>query len=179
MAILNGRPDERASPTSAASWSATITGSTQTPLSARGGPPERTVMLTPPGTVGAVDVRGGAPGTRETDLLDPANSVRYVDAVVLTGGSAYGLAAADGVMRWLEEHDRGVVMDGGVVPIVPAAVIFDLPVGGWDCRPTAEFGYTAAAKTPATMVGRRDRRRGGGRSRRRPQGRCGNGVDGP
>src|ERR1700736_6157884 len=73
-----------------------------------------TVILTPPATVGAVDVRGGAPGTRETDLLDPANSVRYVDAVVLTGGSAYGLAAADGVMRWLEEHGRGVVMDSGV-----------------------------------------------------------------
>ncbi len=103
-----------------------------------------TVVLTPPGTVGAVDVRGGAPGTRETDLLDPANSVRYVDAVVLTGGSAYGLAAADGVMQWLEQHDRGVVMDGGLVPIVPSAVIFDLPVGGWQCRPTAEFGYAAA-----------------------------------
>ena len=101
-------------------------------------------MLTPPGTVGAVDCRGGAPGTRETDLLDPANTVRYVDAVLLAGGSAYGLAAADGVMRWLEEHDRGVAMDGGVVPIVPGAVIFDLPVGGWDCRPTAEFGYAAA-----------------------------------
>ena len=104
-----------------------------------------TVVLTPPGTVGAVDVRGGAPGTRETDLLDPANSVRYVDAVLLTGGSAFGLAAADGVMQWLEENDRGVVMDGGLVPIVPAAVIFDLPVGGWQCRPTAEFGYAAAA----------------------------------
>jgi len=103
-----------------------------------------TVVLTPPGTVGAVDVRGGAPGTRETDLLDPANSVRYVDAVVLTGGSAFGLAAADGVMTWLEQHDRGVVMDGGLVPIVPAAVIFDLPVGGWQCRPTAEFGFAAA-----------------------------------
>ena len=104
-----------------------------------------TVVLVPPGTTGAVDVRGGTPGTRETDLLDPANSVRYVDAVVLTGGSAYGLAAADGVMQWLERHDRGVVMDGGVVPIVPAAVIFDLPVGGWQCRPTAEFGAAAAA----------------------------------
>jgi len=103
-----------------------------------------TVVLVPPGTTGAVDVRGGAPGTRETDLLDPANSVRYVDAVVLTGGSAYGLAAADGVMQWLERHDRGVVMDGGLVPIVPAAVIFDLPVGGWHCRPTAEFGAAAA-----------------------------------
>ncbi len=102
-----------------------------------------TVVLTPPGTVGAVDSRGGAPGTRETDLLDPANTVRFVDAVLLAGGSAYGLAAADGVMRWLEEHERGVAMDGGVVPIVPAAVIFDLPVGGWDCRPTAEFGYLA------------------------------------
>ncbi len=103
-----------------------------------------TVVLTPPGTVGAVDGRGGAPGTRETDLLDPINSVRDVDAVVLCGGSAFGLAAADGVMRWLEEHGRGVSMEGGVVPIVPAAVVYDLPVGGWKCRPTAEFGYAAA-----------------------------------
>src|SRR5690348_10234385 len=103
-----------------------------------------TVVLAPPGTVGAVDGRGGAPGTRETDLLDPINTVRHVDAVVLTGGSAYGLAAADGVMTWLEEQGRGVAMDGGVVPIVPAAVIFDLPVGGWGNRPTAEFGYAAA-----------------------------------
>ena len=103
-----------------------------------------TVVLTPPGTTGAVDMRGGAPGSRETDLLDPHNSVRYVDAVVLTGGSAYGLAAADGVMQWLEQHDRGLVIDGGLVPIVPAAVIFDLPVGGWRCRPTAEFGFAAA-----------------------------------
>jgi L-aminopeptidase/D-esterase-like protein len=110
-----------------------------------------TVVLTPPGTVGAVDGRGGAPGTRETDLLDPINSVRHVDAVVLTGGSAYGLAAADGVMRWLEEQDRGVALQGGVVPIVPAAVVFDLPVGGWKCRPTAEFGY-AAAESAGTEV---------------------------
>ncbi|MCV7260125.1 P1 family peptidase [Mycobacterium shimoidei] len=102
-----------------------------------------TIVLTPPGTVGAVDARGGAPGSRETDLLDPAKSVRYVDAVLIAGGSAYGLAAADGAMRWLEEHQRGVAMDGGVVPIVPGAVIFDLEVGGWDCRPTAEFGYAA------------------------------------
>jgi L-aminopeptidase/D-esterase-like protein len=105
-----------------------------------------TVVLTPPGTVGAVDGRGGAPGTRETDLLDPINSVRHVDAVVLSGGSAFGLAAADGVMGWLEEQGRGVALvGGGVVPIVPAAVVFDLPVGGWQCRPTAEFGYAAAA----------------------------------
>jgi L-aminopeptidase/D-esterase-like protein len=110
-----------------------------------------TVVMTPPGTVGAVDGRGGAPGTRETDLLDPINSVRHVDAVVLTGGSAYGLAAADGVMRWLEERERGVAMEGGVVPIVPAAVVFDLPVGGWGCRPTADFGY-AAADGAATQV---------------------------
>lgn len=104
-----------------------------------------TVVLAPPGTVGAVDCRGGAPGTRETDLLDPVNSVRFVDAVLLAGGSAYGLAAADGVMRWLEEHQRGVAMGTGVVPIVPGAVIFDLPVGGWGQRPTAEFGYLACA----------------------------------
>ncbi len=113
-----------------------------------------TVVLTPPGTVGAVDCRGGAPGTRETDLLDPANTVRFVDGVLLAGGSAYGLAAADGVMRWLEEHQRGVAMEGGVVPIVPGAVIFDLPVGGWARRPTAEFGYLAcAAAGEATAMG--------------------------
>ncbi len=112
-----------------------------------------TVVLTPPGTVGAVDCRGGAPGTRETDLLDPANSVRFVDAVLLAGGSAYGLAAADGVMGWLEEHGRGLVMRGGLVPIVPAAVIFDLPVGGWECRPTAEFGYAAVAAGSAAQPG--------------------------
>ncbi len=102
-----------------------------------------TVVVAPPGTVGAVDSRGGAPGSRETDVLDPASSVRYVDAVLLAGGSAFGLAAADGVMRWLEEHDRGVAMAGGRVPIVPGAVIFDLDVGGWSCRPTAESGYSA------------------------------------
>ncbi|MCV7411879.1 hypothetical protein AWC05_14810 [Mycobacterium florentinum] len=111
-----------------------------------------TVVLTPPGTVGAVDCRGGAPGTRETDLLDPANTVRFIDAVLLAGGSAYGLAAADGVMRWLEEHERGLVMEGGVVPIVPSAVIFDLPVGGWDCRPTAEFGFLACEAAAATTA---------------------------
>jgi L-aminopeptidase/D-esterase-like protein len=111
-----------------------------------------TVVLTPPGTTGAVDGRGGAPGTRETDLLDPINSVRHVDAVVLTGGSAFGLAAADGVMRWLEEQGRGVAMDGGVVPIVPAAVVFDLPVGGWDRRPTADFGYAAAQSASAEVA---------------------------
>ncbi|MUM16280.1 P1 family peptidase [Mycobacterium sp. CBMA271] len=103
-----------------------------------------TVVLAQPGTTGAVDVRGGAPGTRESDLLDPANTVSTVDAVVLSGGSAYGLAAADGVMRWLEERGRGVVLPGGTVPIVPGAVIFDLPVGAWKNRPDAEFGYRAA-----------------------------------
>jgi L-aminopeptidase/D-esterase-like protein len=102
-----------------------------------------TVVLPPPGTVGAVDCRGGAPGSRETDLLDPVNSVRYVDAVLIAGGSAYGLAAADGIMSWLEERNRGVAMAGGVVPIVPGAVIFDLDVGDWGHRPTAEFGYLA------------------------------------
>ncbi|MFI5779142.1 P1 family peptidase [Nocardia sp. NPDC051570] len=107
-----------------------------------------TVVRVPGGATASVDVRGGGPGTRETDLLDPANTVRQVNAVLLTGGSAYGLAAADGVMRWLEEHRAGIPMDPAdparVVPIVPGAVIFDLPVGAWDIRPTAEFGYRAA-----------------------------------
>ena len=120
---------------------ATVTTST---VPGRGWACGTTVVLAPPGTVGGVDVRGGAPGSRETELLDPANSVRHVDAVVLTGGSAFGLAAADGVMTWLEENGRGVQMTGGVVPIVPAAVIFDLPVGAWANRPTAQFGHAAA-----------------------------------
>ncbi len=133
---------------------ATVTGPT---VPGRGWACGTTVVLAPPGTVGGVDVRGGAPGSRETDVLDPANSVRHVDAVVLTGGSAFGLAAADGVMTWLEENGRGVQMTGGVVPIVPAAVIFDLPVGAWANRPTARFGYDAACaagtEVPVGCVG--------------------------
>ncbi|MET8872706.1 P1 family peptidase [Nocardia sp. NPDC004604] len=107
-----------------------------------------TVVHAPGGAIAAVDVRGGGPGTRETDLLDPGNTVRQVNSILLTGGSAYGLAAADGVMRWLEEHREGIPMDPAdpnrVVPIVPAAVIFDLPVGDWGIRPTADFGFLAA-----------------------------------
>ncbi|MFJ9366682.1 P1 family peptidase [Nocardia sp. NPDC101769] len=107
-----------------------------------------TVVRVPDGAVAAVDVRGGGPGTRETDLLDPGNTVRQVNAILLTGGSAYGLAAADGVMRWLEEHREGIPMDPAdpsrVVPIVPGAVIFDLPVGAWHIRPDADFGFLAA-----------------------------------
>ncbi|WP_425402226.1 P1 family peptidase [Gordonia shandongensis] len=104
-----------------------------------------TVIRLPAGSATAVDVRGGGPGTRETDLLDPVNTVRGADAIVLTGGSAFGLAAADGVMLGLEESGTGLPMDGQghVVPIVPAAVIFDLPVGRWENRPTAEFGRRA------------------------------------
>lgn len=106
-----------------------------------------TVVRTLGGAVAAVDVRGGGPGTRETDLLDPSNSVQQINAVLLSGGSAYGLAAADGVMHWLEEHGHGIAMGSPdqVVPIVPGAVIFDLPVGDWGQRPTADFGYRAAA----------------------------------
>jgi L-aminopeptidase/D-esterase-like protein len=106
-----------------------------------------TVILAPNGAVGGVDVRGSAPGSRETDLLRPTNLVDKVDAVVLSGGSAYGLAAADGVMLWLEEHKRGWNVGGGnVVPIVPAAVIFDPGRFGraFNDRPTAEFGRKAA-----------------------------------
>jgi L-aminopeptidase/D-esterase-like protein len=85
-----------------------------------------TVVLCPAGTIGSGEVRGGAPATRETALLDPARSVEHVDAVLFTGGSAFGLAAADGAMAWLEEHERGFPTRGGFVPIVPTAAIFDL-----------------------------------------------------
>lgn len=104
-----------------------------------------TVVLPPPGTIGAVDVRGGGPGTHETDALDPSTMVEAVDAVALVGGSAYGLAAAHGVQRWCEENGRGFPVPGGVVPIVPAAAIFDLGRGGdFSLRPDAELGYAAA-----------------------------------
>jgi L-aminopeptidase/D-esterase-like protein len=101
------------------------------------------VVLAPPGTIGSGQVRGGAPGTRETDLLRPGMLVREVHAVLLTGGSAFGLAAADGVMRWLER--RGIGFDAGVarVPIVPAAVVFDLTVGDPSARPGPEAGDAA------------------------------------
>jgi L-aminopeptidase/D-esterase-like protein len=106
-----------------------------------------TVVLAPSGAVGAVDVRGAAPGTRETDLLDPANLVERVHAVLLSGGSAFGLDAASGVMRWLDEHQIGFETGYGRVPIVPAAVLFDLPVvrpGDTPiARPGAEAGYAA------------------------------------
>jgi L-aminopeptidase/D-esterase-like protein len=102
-----------------------------------------TVVLCPPGTLGSGEVRGGAPGTRETDLLRPGTTVEEVHAVLLTGGSAFGLAAADGVMRWLEE--RGIGFDTGParVPIVPAAVVYDLAVGDPAVRPGPEEGYAA------------------------------------
>ena len=98
------------------------------------------------GAVGGVSQRGGAPGTRETDLLDPGNMVDKVNAVVLSGGSAFGLEAATGTVRWLEEQNMGWDVRIARVPIVPAAILFDLPVGGNPkVRPTADCGYKAAA----------------------------------
>lgn len=115
-----------------------------------------TVVLPPPGTVGAADVRGGGPGTREIDALDPVNMVARVDAVCLSGGSAYGLAAADGVVSWLAARNIGFPVGSEphqVVPIVPAAVLFDLGAGGsFHNRPTAEFGRRAADAARSTPV---------------------------
>lgn len=102
-----------------------------------------TVVLTPQGAVAGVDVRGAAPGTRETDLLTPGNLVDRVHAVLLTGGSAFGLDAATGVMRWLEAHGYGFAVGPAHVPIVPAAVLFDLTLGNAQIRPDAQAGYAA------------------------------------
>lgn len=101
------------------------------------------VILCEEGAVAGVDVRGAAPGTRETDLLDPSNYVQKVQAVLLSGGSAYGLAAATGVARYLEERGHGFPIGAGVVPIVPAAVLMDLGVGDFSVRPDADAGYAA------------------------------------
>ena len=103
-----------------------------------------TVVLAEAGAIAGVDVRGAAPGTRETDLLSPVNSVEKVHAIVLAGGSAFGLDAASGVVRWLEEHHIGFDVGIARVPIVPAAILFDLRVGDPRIRPTADCGYRAA-----------------------------------
>ncbi|UST53226.1 P1 family peptidase [Comamonadaceae bacterium OTU4NAUVB1] len=102
-----------------------------------------TAILVRDGAIGGVDVRGAAPGTRETDLLAPGNLVTHVHGVMLAGGSAWGLAAADGAMRWLEERGIGLDVRFGVLPIVPAAVLFDLPMGDARIRPDAASGYAA------------------------------------
>ena len=104
------------------------------------------VLADAEGAIGGVAQRGGAPGTRETDLLDPTNLVERVNALVFTGGSAFGLDTGTGVMKFLEEKNIGYKTNAGVVPIVPAAVIFDLPfIGASKARPTADCGYKAAA----------------------------------
>jgi L-aminopeptidase/D-esterase-like protein len=111
-----------------------------------------TVLLFEKGAAAGVDVRGSAPGTRETDLLNPVKSVQQVYAILLAGGSAWGLDAASGVMRYLEEHGLGFHFGSAVVPVVPAAILFDLGVGDAKIRPTAESGYQACRAATAGKV---------------------------
>jgi L-aminopeptidase/D-esterase-like protein len=103
-----------------------------------------TVILCREGAIAGVDVRGGAPGTRETNLLDPVNVVEKVHGVLLAGGSAFGLDAASGVMQYLEEQKIGFETGAAKVPIVPAAILYDLSIGRSDVRPDAAMGYRAA-----------------------------------
>src|SRR6059058_2345651 len=104
-----------------------------------------TAILLPEGATASGEVRGGAPATREFELLAPHRTVENVDAVVLSGGSAFGLAACDGVVRWLEENGRGFPTPAGLVPIVVGACLFDLAVGDASVRPGPEEGYAACA----------------------------------
>jgi len=113
-----------------------------------------TVVLAPEGAVAAGEVRGGGPGTREADLLSPAASATGIHALVLAGGSAYGLAAADGAVRYLEERGRGYQTPAGVVPLVAAAIVFDLMLGEPRARPSADEAYAAC------VAARRDPARG-------------------
>ncbi len=108
-----------------------------------------TVVLCPPGTVGGIDVRGGAPSSRQTDQLETVRLVNEVHAVLLGGGSAFGLEAATGVMEYLEEHGIGFDMRVARVPIVPAAILFDLFIGRGDVRPDAAMGYAACENATA------------------------------
>jgi L-aminopeptidase/D-esterase-like protein len=114
-----------------------------------------TVVIFENGAIGGVDVRGAAPGTRETDLLNPLNTVQRVNAILLAGGSAFGLDAASGVMRYLEEKKMGYQVGPVIVPIVPAAILFDLGVGDPKIRPDDQAGYAAclAATTDAPSEG--------------------------
>src|SRR5215468_700581 len=111
-----------------------------------------TVILCPPNTVGGVDQRGGAPGTRETDLLRPMHVVQYVDAILLAGGSAFGLAAADGVMAYLDAQGVGYDMGVAHVPIVAGAILFDLAIGRADRRPDAAMGKAACMSASDAVV---------------------------
>ncbi len=113
-----------------------------------------TVILSTDGAVGGVAVRGGSPGTRETDLLDPIRRVDQVHAVLLSGGSAFGLAAASGVQQWLEERGIGFEAPHGPVPIVPAAILYDLGVGRADVRPNPAAGYAACEASDANAMAR-------------------------
>ncbi|HEX6210402.1 MAG TPA: P1 family peptidase [Methylomirabilota bacterium] len=113
-----------------------------------------TVILVEGGAVAGVDVRGAAPGTRETDLLDPLNTVDTIHGIALSGGSAFGLDAASGVMRWLEERGIGYPFGNARVPIVPAAILFDLRVGDALVRPGADCGYAAARAATTGPVAR-------------------------
>ncbi|MDH4070154.1 MAG: P1 family peptidase [Ignavibacteria bacterium] len=110
------------------------------------------VILCPPHTVAGCDVRGSSPGSRELALLHSEKTMQEIHALLLTGGSAFGLAAADGVMRWLEEHQLGYQTPWVRVPIVPAAVIFDLNVGSSTIRPDAESGYLACQNAAAGEI---------------------------
>jgi L-aminopeptidase/D-esterase-like protein len=107
------------------------------------------VVIPPAGSRGGVDVRGGGPGTRETDVIGPLAGTHEVTAVLLAGGSAFGLAAADGVMRWLEKSGRGYETPAGLVPIVPAAVVYDLAEGDPRAHPGPDAGYAACASAAA------------------------------
>ncbi len=113
-----------------------------------------TVVLAPPGSVGSGEVRGGGPGTRESDLLSPATSTPGPQAVLLTGGSAFGLAAATGVAGWLEEQGLGHPTPAGLVPLVSAAVVFDLMLGSPDARPDAAAGHAACEAAVEDVVER-------------------------
>lgn len=110
-----------------------------------------TVLLAQKGAVTGVDVRGSAPGTRETALMGQAMGKERIYALLLTGGSAYGLAAADGVMLFCEQNGMGVKTPGGIVPTVPAAVIYDLEYGRSDVRPNAGMGYAACVNARQTV----------------------------
>jgi L-aminopeptidase/D-esterase-like protein len=112
-----------------------------------------TAIVAPEATVASCEVRGGGPGTRETDLLGPGSAIPGVDAVILSGGSAFGLSAADGVSRWLEENDRGFETAAARIPLVGSAIVYDLALGSSTVRPTADAGFRACENAQPSIEG--------------------------
>src|SRR5215831_6049597 len=152
LVVVAAIPDLRAQPRAANTTLTAVSGIKVGHHTLAERPTGCTVILAEAGAVGGVDVRGAAPATRETDLLDPTKMVQQIYGVVLSGGSTFGLESAGGVLRFLEERKVGVAFGGMRIPVVPGASIFDLGIGDGKIRPSADCGLRAAQAASTNPV---------------------------